>query len=278
MRSGRVEGGTAAASRCPQSTGGYGRRRRWLAGGLTAALVPLLLSSCVAVAPRRIAAEPPVAPPPAVPATAATPSLTDDLPRHEVLELAMRAYDCGRRAGEFTHPLLTLIDYSLPSTAPRLWVIDLRDTRVLHHELVAHGENSGETTAIAFSNQIGSHQSSLGLFRTGESYLGQYGYSLRLSGLEPGFNDHARERAIVIHGAPDVSRAYIATWGAIGRSWGCPALPVEVSTQVIDRIAGGSAVFAYYPDPDWLRESSFLHCDAPSRAAEARAQLTMADR
>ena len=238
--------------------------------------MPLLVSSCAALAPRRIAPQPPVAPPPAVPAIAAAPSLTDDLPRHEVLELAVRAYECGRRAGQFTYPLLTLIDYSLPSNEPRLWVIDLSDSRVLHHELVAHGENSGETTAVAFSNQIGSHQSSLGLFRTGESYLGQYGYSLRLSGLEPGFNDHARERALVIHGAPDVSRAAIATWGAIGRSWGCPALPLEVSTQVIDRIAGGSALFAYYPDPDWLRESHFLHCDAPSRDAEGGAQLTMA--
>lgn len=174
----------------------------------------------------------------------------------------MNAYRCGEREGHFARPVLTIIDYSLPSTEPRLWVIDVKSKQVLHHELVAHGERSGETVAVSFSNEIGSHQSSLGLFRTDEAYTGRFGYSLRLSGLEPGINDHARERAIVVHGMSDVSRAVAAEWGTIARSWGCPALPQDVAPQIIDHIAGGSAIFAYYPDASWLRESHYLNCDA----------------
>lgn len=181
-------------------------------------------------------------------------------PRREVLKLAMQAYQCGEREGRFERPVLTIIDYSLPSSEPRLWVIDVQRKQVLHHELVAHGEGSGDTVAVAFSNEMGSHQSSLGLFRTGEVYRGRFGYSLRLSGLEPGINDKARERAIVVHGSSEVSHTFAAKWGTIGRSWGCPALPEDVAPQIIDSIAGGSAIFAYYPDTEWLRESHYLHC------------------
>lgn len=184
-----------------------------------------------------------------------------------MLELALQAYECGEREGRFRRQVLTVIDYSLPSFEPRLWVIDLPRRSVLHHELVAHGEKSGDTRAVAFSNEIGSHQSSLGLFRTDEVYTGRFGYALRLSGLEPGINDNARERAIVVHGMSDVSGAFIAQYGTLGRSWGCPALPEDVAPQVIDRIAGGSAVFAYYPDEDWLRESRYLHCGGQLAAA-----------
>jgi hypothetical protein len=203
-----------------------------------------------AMAPEPMAAEPePVAAPAALP-----------WPRMAVFELALQAYQCGDQEGRFRRPLLTIIDYSLPATERRLWVIDLREGRVLHHELVAHGEQSGENLASAFSNRIDSHQSSLGLFRTDEVYTGQYGYALRLSGLEPGINDNARARALVFHGSPDVSPAFAAQWGTIGRSWGCPALPEDSSAQVIDCIAGGSAVFAYYPETEWLRDSHYLHC------------------
>lgn len=182
-------------------------------------------------------------------------------PRQEVLDLALRAYSCGRARGEFSQPLLTVIDYSMPSTSKRLWVIDLDRRRVLFNELVAHGANSGETYAYAFSNRVGSRQSSLGLFRTDETYFGRHGRALRLSGLEPGFNDKARERAIVMHGAAYVSAATVSTFGSLGRSWGCPALPENVNDRVIERIQGGSAVFAYYPDRAWLQSSRFLNCD-----------------
>ena len=112
----------------------------------------------------------------------------------------------------------------------------------------------------AFSNQPRSRQSSLGLFRTEEVYFGKYGESLRLEGLEPGVNDRAMERAIVMHAAPYVSPWVVTTFGRLGRSWGCPALDRAVSGRVIDRIKGGTAVFAYYPDPQWLLASRFLRC------------------
>jgi hypothetical protein len=214
------------------------------------ALLAALLCSC-AVAPPRYTTR--VAP---RPRTAASP-----WPRREVLDLALRAYSCGRARGEFSQPLLTIIDYSLPSTSKRLWVIDLAARRVLFNELVAHGANSGETYATAFSNVVGSRQSSLGLFRTDEIYRGSHGLSLRLSGLEPGFNDRARERAIVMHGAPYVNARTVSTFGSLGRSWGCPALPETVNDQVIERIQNGSALFAYSPDPNWLQRSRFLNCD-----------------
>lgn len=193
--------------------------------------------------------------------TVAKPRTSTAWPRREVLDLALRAYQCGRARGEFHQPLLTVIDYSLPSTARRLWVIDLVSRRVLFNELVAHGVNSGETYASTFSNQIGSRQSSIGLFRTDEAYVGRHGRSLRLSGLEPGVNDRARERAIVMHAADYVSDATVSTYGSLGRSWGCPALPEAANDRIIDRIRGGTALFAYYPDHAWLQSSRFINCD-----------------
>jgi hypothetical protein len=220
------------------------------AGALT--LLLSLLPSCAT----------PPAPRPLPPTVVAKPA--ESWPRREVLELAMQAYQCGEREGRFQRPVLTVIDYSLPSNEPRLWVIDVRRNKVLHHEIVAHGEGSGNTVPVAFSNEVGSHQSSLGLFRTDEVYTGRFGYSLRLSGLEPGINNKARERAIVMHGWSGVSRASAARGVPIGRSWGCPAVPEDVAPQIIDRIAGGSAIFAYYPDTQWLRESRYLRCGAQS--------------
>ncbi len=183
-------------------------------------------------------------------------------PRPEVMELAERAWRCGRASGEFESPVLTVIDYSLPSTERRLWVIDMVYRRILHHELVTHGEGSGGNHAVAFSNVVGSHQSSLGLFRTGGTYFGGQGYSLRLNGLEPGINDRALERRIVVHGADYADASAIQELGRLGRSHGCPALSHAVAGTVIDQIKWGSAVFAYYPDPYWLAESYYLRCGA----------------
>jgi hypothetical protein len=109
-----------------------------------------------------------------------------------------------------------------------------------------------------------SRQTSLGLFVTDDPYVGSNGYSLRLDGLDVGFNDHARDRAIVMHGAPYVDPQLAATQGRIGRSWGCPALRTAIASKVIDRIRGGSVVFSYYPDQDWLQKSRFLTCGASS--------------
>ena len=176
-----------------------------------------------------------------------------------MLELALSAASCASQAVDVKRPsLLTIIDYSLPSTQTRLWVLDLAKGRELYSELVAHGRGSGDDRADRFSNDLGSHQSSLGLFLTGDVYNGSNGYSLRLDGLEPGVNDRARERAIVMHGAPYVSGAVVRAMGRLGRSWGCPALRTGVAREVIDVIKGGSLVFAYYPDDRWQQTSRFL--------------------
>jgi len=185
---------------------------------------------------------------------AAAPTLDPD-----VLALALRAASCAKQKRLLdADDTLTVIDYSRPSTERRLWVLDLRSREVLFEELVAHGRESGADRATRFSNDSGSHQSSLGLFVTLDEYRGRHGRSLRLRGLEPGVNDRALERALVIHGADYVSDAFGARHGRLGRSFGCAALSRDVAPKVIDRIRGGSAVFAYYPDRDWLARSAFL--------------------
>jgi hypothetical protein len=183
----------------------------------------------------------------------------------QVLELALNATSCAATSGAIdTPPTLTLIDYSRPSAEPRLWVFDLATGDLLFKELVAHGRNTGDNLATRFSNDMDSRQTSLGLFVTDDPYVGSNGYSLRLDGLDVGFNDRARDRAIVMHGAPYVDPQLAATQGRIGRSWGCPALRPAVASKVIDRIRGGSVIFSYYPDQEWLQSSRFLNCGATS--------------
>ena len=173
-----------------------------------------------------------------------------------VLRLAANALTCAAPDAS----RLAVIDYSLPSTEPRLWVFDLIQKRLLFKELVSHGRGSGDALARAFSNNPESHQSSLGLFRTLDTYYGRNGYSLRLEGLEPGINDLAYQRAIVIHGADYVSESFIERTGRLGRSFGCPAVRPEVSHQLIDSIKDDQYLFAYYPDRKWLEHSAFLSC------------------
>jgi hypothetical protein len=176
-----------------------------------------------------------------------------------VLGLALDATACAIRAGTVVSPrTLTVIDYSRPSTDERLWVFDLRSKTLLFEELVSHGQGSGANLATAFSNVPNSHQSSLGLFVTGRTYVGENGYSLRLDGLDRGFNDRARERAIVMHGAPYVNAALAAAQGRLGRSWGCPAVRPEIARELIDTVKGGNLLFAYSPDEHFLRASRFL--------------------
>lgn len=186
----------------------------------------------------------------------------------KVLGLASRALSCARRRSLVGGAkVLAVIDYSLPSTKPRLWVFDLQRNRLLYEELVAHGRNTGENLATRFSNVEGSYMSSLGAFQTQEAYVGLNGYSLRLRGLEPGVNDQARNRAIVIHGAPYVSKQLIASQGRLGRSLGCPALRPAVARQVIDTIREGAFLFAYYPDREWLGSSPLLQADCGMRSS-----------
>lgn len=182
------------------------------------------------------------------------------------IALAVTAMHCATGQGLPASRRLALIDYSLPSTQPRLWVFDLAQRKLLYRELVAHGRNSGGNYAQRFSNRPGSLESSLGLFRTLDTYVGHNGYSLRLDGLEAGVNDNALERAIVMHGAPYVNSGLSRSQGRIGRSWGCPALRSGVARQVIDSLKGGQFVFSYYPDRDWLASSPYLHCNARQTA------------
>jgi hypothetical protein len=195
------------------------------------------------------------------------------------IEVAARALSCALRAHAVEAPrTLSLIDYSLPSSHPRLWVFDVERRRLLFEELVAHGRNSGgDGPATHFSNGDGSRMSSLGVFRTADTYIGHNGYSLRLEGLDAGFNDHALERSIVMHGATYVSRQLAETQGRIGRSWGCPAVRRSIAQQLIDTIRDGSLVVAYYPDKDWLDRSAFVgDCAADESADRSTANATRA--
>ena len=213
----------------------------------------LLLSSLVAPAsaqdllPRLLAAAPDIDP--------------------NVLALALEARDCAMSGAAVDRPQrLAVIDYTRPSTRKRLWIFDLRKATLLYEEHVAHGRGSGGNMATRFSNTEGSYQSSIGLFVAAETYQGENGYSLRLDGLEPGINDNARERLLVMHGADYVDPVQARRQGRLGRSWGCPAVRKAVARGVIDSLKQGQLVFAYAKEAAWLNGSRYLHCDKAERS------------
>jgi hypothetical protein len=175
-----------------------------------------------------------------------------------VLDLALKAAATAQEKGFGKRKILAVIDYTLPSTKKRLWVFDLKKEKLLFHELVAHGKGSGENYAKTFSNREGTYASSLGLYEATGTYQGKHGYTLKLKGLEKGFNDNAEKRSIVIHGAWYVTEDFAKKYGRLGRSWGCPALDMRVSRKIIDTLKGGSLVFVYYPDKQWMSGSAFL--------------------
>ncbi len=184
-----------------------------------------------------------------------------------VLALALEARSCAVRNGDVdAGARLAVIDYSQPSTEQRLWVFDITQDRLLHREFVTHGSGSGENHARRFSNIEGSYQTSLGLFRTAETYNGKNGYSLRMDGLDPGFNDNARQRAIVMHGAWYANPDMIRSQGRLGRSQGCPALREQVAKVVIDELKQSNLVFAYADDAAWLQRGRSFACDGRSAA------------
>lgn len=189
----------------------------------------------------------------ASPALAGAPAyepLVDSLARtapkldRQVLTHAVAAMQCAVNNGATPADRLAVIDFSRPSSERRLWIFDLRQQRLLLRDFVAHGQKSGENLATRFSNRVGSHQSSIGLFRTAESYTGKHGYSLRMDGLEPGINDRARERAIVMHGAAYVDPLQALRQGRLGRSFGCPAVRTAVARPLIDAIKQGQLLYA----------------------------------
>jgi hypothetical protein len=147
-------------------------------------------------------------------------------------------------------------DYGLPSTTKRMWVFDLASRQLLFYELVAHGRNSGENLAQSFSNQEGSLMTSLGAFVTGTTYTGKNGYSLHLRGMEPGVNDRAEARTIVVHGAPYVCEEVAQKLGRLGRSHGCPAVRPEIARPLIDEVKDRTLVYAWHPSMDRATASS----------------------
>lgn len=169
------------------------------------------------------------------------------LPNKDSFSEALKGYYGWKEKGLIQNEILTLIDFGFSSTEERLWVIDMSNNTILFQSLVAHGRNSGDEFATHFSNIPESHKSSLGFYTTGETYIGKHGYSLRLDGLEKGVNDNARKRAIVMHGASYVSENFIENNGRLGRSFGCPSVPKEVSTNLIDLIKNQSCLYIYHP-------------------------------
>ena len=170
--------------------------------------------------------------------------------RPKALRAALAAWDALHSRGLVSRPVLTVIDYGLPSTTKRMWVFDMDSRRLLFHELVAHGRNSGEDVARSFSNQEGSLMTSLGAFVTGTTYNGKNGYSLRLRGMEPGVNDRAESRSIVVHGAPYVGAEVAHKLGRLGRSYGCPAVRPAIARTLIDQVKDGTLLYAGHPSLD----------------------------
>ncbi len=170
-----------------------------------------------------------------------------ELPNFECFSTALNGFYLLKDKGVVQKDILTVVDFSLSSNTKRLWVIDLENKVILFNTLVAHGRNTGEEFARDFSNQAESYKSSIGFYATGEIYNGKHGLSLKLDGLEKGLNDNARERAVVVHGADYVSESFIKQNKRLGRSQGCPALPVEMNAKIISVIKNKSCLFLYHP-------------------------------
>ena len=150
--------------------------------------------------------------------------------------------------------LLTIVDFNKSSSLKRLWIIDLAQQKLLYNTLVAHGQGSGLDMANKFSNIENSHQSSLGFYITSDIYAGKHGRSIRLDGMDKDFNSNAKNRAVVIHGAKYVSQQFIDQTGRLGRSHGCPALPVELTNQIINNIKGRTCLFIAGPQKNYVSE------------------------
>ncbi|PWA06465.1 murein L,D-transpeptidase catalytic domain family protein [Flavobacterium psychrotolerans] len=169
------------------------------------------------------------------------------LPKVDVFSEALEGFYLLKEKGKIQKNILTLIDFSLSSNSKRLWVIDMTTNTILYNSLVAHGRNTGEEFATSFSNEASSFKSSLGFYATGEIYMGKHGASLKLDGLEKGINDKARERGVVMHAADYVSNSFIKNNKRLGRSQGCPAIPVELTNEIINTIKNKSCLFIFHP-------------------------------
>ncbi|WP_317129558.1 murein L,D-transpeptidase catalytic domain family protein [Flavobacterium zepuense] len=178
------------------------------------------------------------------------------MPAFACFTKAMKGFKALKAQGKIKKDLLTVIDFSQSSNTKRLWIIDMATQTVLYNTLVAHGRNSGDEFANAFSNDNSSNQSSLGFYATGEIYNGKHGQSLRLDGLEQGINSNARSRGVVVHAADYVSENFIQMHHRLGRSQGCPALPTNLTKEVIDLIKDRSCLFIYHPTQKYFAKSA----------------------
>ncbi|MFI5196056.1 MAG: murein L,D-transpeptidase catalytic domain family protein [Chitinophagales bacterium] len=180
---------------------------------------------------------------------------------YEVFNKAYRGYMNLRNASKLNtdKEIITICNFNLPSTENRLWIIDLAKKKVLFNTFVAHGAGSGDDCSLSFSNNANSHKSSLGFYVTGDTYDGEHGTSLHLSGMDEGFNDAAYDRGIVVHGADYVSSKFISAKQRLGRSWGCPAVPAKLSLPLINTIKNGTCLFIYYPDTKYLLSSYWVN-------------------
>src|SRR5258706_7065190 len=179
--------------------------------------------------------------------------------KSEVFASALKGFERLSGEGKISRQdKITIIDFSQPSNQKRLYVIDLTSKQLLFQSFVSHGRGTGELWARSFSNNRSSYKSSPGFYVTQETYMGDNGYSLRLDGLEMGINDNARNRAIVMHGAPYANAATINALGFLGRSEGCPALPLSIYKPVINTIKIGTCLFIYTPEESYLGNSEVL--------------------
>ncbi|TGE21945.1 murein L,D-transpeptidase catalytic domain family protein [Hymenobacter aquaticus] len=180
--------------------------------------------------------------------------------RYAVFEKAVTGYFNLKNDGKLSDKqLLTVVDFDLPSTEKRLWVLDLGTKQVVFNTLVAHGHNSGENVATNFSNENESNMSSLGFYVTQAEYIGKHGRSLKLNGVDEGYNDNALMRSVVMHGADYVSEEFIRQNGRLGRSLGCPALPMDQYAQIIDTVGNGTCLFLNGNDSSY--SSKYLNQD-----------------
>jgi hypothetical protein len=167
-------------------------------------------------------------------------------PDFETFDVAIKGFTILKDKGLVKKNIITIIDFNLSSNKKRLWVIDLDKKKIIFNTLVAHGRNTGDEFAKEFSNKPESFKSSVGFYTTAEIYKGKHGISLKIDGLEKGLNDMAREREVVIHGAPYVSESFIKQNKRLGRSLGCPALPIDINNKIIQTIKDKSCLFIYY--------------------------------
>jgi hypothetical protein len=172
--------------------------------------------------------------------------------------MALNGWEKLKANGIVNKNIIAICDFTQSSTKKRLYIIDLEQGKLLFHTLVAHGKNTGEEFAHYFSNEPSSYKSSLGFYITKQTYTGEHGLSLKLQGLEKGFNDKAEERAIVLHGASYVCSNFVCQQGRLGRSWGCPAVSYEEHEAIINTLKDGSCLFIYYPDKKYLSSSNLI--------------------